>query len=64
MADAAGASNGLWGRGPQLFTLDGVPAPALNYRCDKLAATGFALTSQVDREIDDTLQLCLRAFRK
>jgi zinc protease len=27
LADGAGASNGLWGRGPQLFTLDGVPAP-------------------------------------
>lgn len=43
---------------------DGVPPPALNYRCDKLAATGFTLTGQVDREIDDTLQLCLRAFGK
>ena len=27
VADNAGASNGLWGRGPQLFTLDGTPAP-------------------------------------
>jgi len=27
VADRAGAGNGLWGRGPQLFTLDGVPAP-------------------------------------
>ena len=27
MADSAGAGNGLMGRGPQLFTLDGVPAP-------------------------------------
>lgn len=26
VADGAGASNGLFGRGPQLFTLDGVPA--------------------------------------
>ncbi|MDQ3059545.1 MAG: insulinase family protein [Pseudomonadota bacterium] len=26
VADSAGASNGLMGRGPQLFTLDGVPA--------------------------------------
>ncbi|HKB54320.1 MAG TPA: pitrilysin family protein [Ramlibacter sp.] len=26
VADSAGAENGLWGRGPQLFTLDGVPA--------------------------------------
>jgi len=27
VADGAGASNGLLGRGPQLFVLDGVPAP-------------------------------------
>ena len=27
LADSAGASNGLFGRGPQLFMLDGVPAP-------------------------------------
>ena len=27
VADSAGASSGLWGRGPQLFTLSGVPAP-------------------------------------
>ena len=27
LADSVGASNGLWGRGPQVFTLDGVPAP-------------------------------------
>ncbi|GAB2596697.1 pitrilysin family protein [Ramlibacter solisilvae] len=26
VADGAGAGNGLWGRGPQLFTLDGIPA--------------------------------------
>jgi len=26
VADSAGADNGLWGRGPQLFTLSGVPA--------------------------------------
>ena len=27
LADSVGAGNGLWGRGPQVFTLDGVPAP-------------------------------------
>ena len=27
VADSASADNGLWGRGPQLFTLEGVPAP-------------------------------------
>lgn len=27
VADSAGASNGLLGRGPQMFVLDGVPAP-------------------------------------
>lgn len=26
VADSVGADNGLWGRGPQVFTLDGVPA--------------------------------------
>jgi zinc protease len=26
VADSAGSSNGLWGRGPQVFVLDGVPA--------------------------------------
>ncbi len=26
LADSAGAGNGLWGRGPQVFVLDGVPA--------------------------------------
>ena len=25
VADSAGAYNGLWGRGPQIFTLDGIP---------------------------------------
>ena len=41
---------------------EGNSPPALNYRCDKLATTGFVLTSLVDREIDDTLKLCLQAF--
>ncbi|WP_255428307.1 M16 family metallopeptidase [Ramlibacter cellulosilyticus] len=27
LADSVDAGNGLWGRGPQLFTLSGVPAP-------------------------------------
>ena len=43
---------------------DSAPPPVLNYRCDKLAATGFTLTSEVNREIDDTLKLCLKAFGK
>lgn len=43
---------------------DGLVVPALDYRCDKLTATGFALTSEVDREIDETLRLCLAAFGK
>lgn len=37
---------------------------ALNYRCDKLFNTGFALTSEIDSEIDSTLKLCLSAFSK
>ncbi len=43
---------------------DSAPPPVLNYRCDKPAATGFTLTSEVNREIDDTLKLCLKAFGK
>ena len=43
-------------------TADGLPVSVLDYRCDKLAATGFLLAGQIDREIDDTLVLCLRAF--
>ena len=27
VADVVGAANGLWGRGPQLFTLEGAPVP-------------------------------------
>ena len=45
-------------------TGDAASPPVLNYRYDKLAATGFKLTSQVDREIDDTLKLCQQAFGK
>jgi len=41
-----------------------VPVPAFTYRCDKLAATGYTLTNQIDFEIDNTLRLCLDAFRK
>ena len=37
---------------------------AFDYRCDKLFETGFALKSQVDQEIDNTLRLCLEAFGK
>lgn len=36
--------------------------PALDYRCDKLIATGFTLTSPVDEEIDNTLRFCLQTF--
>jgi len=44
VADNAGASNGLWGRGPQLFVLDGTPAK------DKTAAqVESALREQVAR---------------
>jgi len=34
----------------------------LDYRIDKLKATGFALCSDINREIDDTLRLCKREF--
>ena len=45
-------------------TDDGGTILRMRYRCDKLAATGFTLTEQIDREIDDTLRLCLHAFSK
>ncbi|WP_296449228.1 M16 family metallopeptidase [Rhodoferax sp. UBA5149] len=44
VADSAGASNGLWGRGPQLFTLDGVPAQGKT-----AAQVELALREQVAR---------------
>ena len=36
--------------------------PALDYRCDKLLATGFSLTSPIDEEIDNTLRFCIQQF--
>jgi len=44
VADSAGASNGLMGRGPQLFVLDGVPAPGKT-----AAQVEAALRAQVAR---------------
>jgi zinc protease len=44
LADSAGAYNGLMGRGPQLFSLDGVPAPGKT--AEQVAA---ALREQVAR---------------
>jgi len=35
----------------------------LDYRIDKLKATGFKLTGNMDNEIDATLRLCLKEFR-
>ncbi|MDO8699260.1 MAG: pitrilysin family protein [Rhodoferax sp.] len=51
LADSAGAHNGLWGRGPQVFTLDGVPAQgktaeqlevALREQVNRIAADGVS----------------------
>lgn len=36
--------------------------PTLDYRIDKLKSTGFALQGSWEREVDDTLRLCARAF--
>ena len=44
VADSAGAYNGLWGRGPQLFTLAGVPAQGKT-----VAQVEAALREQVAR---------------
>ncbi len=48
VADSVGAGNGLWGRGPQLFTLDGVPAPGKTP--EQVAA---ALRAEVERVARD-----------
>ena len=47
-ADSAGAYNGLWGRGPQLFTLDGVPAKGKT--AEQVEA---ALREQITRVVRD-----------
>jgi zinc protease len=48
VADSAGASYGLWGRGPQLFSLDGVPAKGRT-----AAEVEAALRAQVARIAGD-----------
>jgi len=48
VADSVGASNGLWGRGPQLFMLDGVPAKGKT-----AAQVESALRAQVTRVARD-----------
>ena len=48
VADNAGADNGLWGRGPQLFTLEGVPAQGRT-----AAQVELALREQVSRVARD-----------
>ncbi|MEO8545737.1 MAG: pitrilysin family protein, partial [Burkholderiaceae bacterium] len=48
VADSAGAASGLWGRGPQLFTLDGVPAQGKS-----AAQVEVALRSQLARVARD-----------
>ena len=44
VADSVGASNGLWGRGPQMFTLSAIPAPGKTVQ-----QVESALRAQVDR---------------
>ncbi|MGZ5194568.1 MAG: M16 family metallopeptidase, partial [Ramlibacter sp.] len=48
VADSVGAGNGLWGRGPQLFTLDGVPAASKTP--EQVAAALRAEVAKVARE--------------
>jgi zinc protease len=48
VADSVGASNGLWGRGPQLFVLDGVPAPGKT--AEQVEAALRAEVARVARE--------------
>ena len=57
VADSAGAYNGLWGRGPQVFVLDGVPAKgktaeqveqALRAQIERVAREGVS-QAELDR---------------
>ena len=48
LADSAGASNGLYGRGPQVFVLDGVPADGQT--AEQLATALREQVAQVARE--------------
>jgi zinc protease len=48
LADSVSASNGLWGRGPQLFHLSGIPAPGR-----KPAEVEAALRAEVARVAQD-----------
>jgi len=57
VADSAGAYNGLWGRGPQVFVLDGVPAKgktaeqverALRAQIERVARDGVS-QAELDR---------------
>ncbi len=43
---------------------DGETVPSLDYRIDKLKATGFALAGSLEDEIDGTLIVCREAFAK
>ena len=38
------------------------PPPDLIYSCDNMTSVRFDFASEVDHEIDDTLNLYLRAF--
>jgi zinc protease len=44
VADSVSANNGLWGRGPQMFTLSAIPAPGKTVQ-----QVESALRAQVDR---------------
>jgi zinc protease len=48
VADSAGASNGLWARGPQMFVLDGVPAQGKT--TDQVEAALRAEVAKIARE--------------
>lgn len=61
----AGRCEAVLGYRPQIQRPEpgpGETAPSLDYRMDKLKATGFALQSNMDAEIDATLQLCRQSF--
>lgn len=59
VADRAAA---LFGRRPEIICPSAEPAPPVDYRIDKVLATGFRLTGCLADELDATLRLCAESF--
>lgn len=59
VADRAEA---LFGRRPEIVCPPGEPQPSLDYRIDKIRATGWRPTGRLEDELDATLRLCAESF--